>query len=729
MTRFAISKDLLSRLSRLDAAVRSRVEELAVKCEQMSMRELRESAGLHLEQYQAQRDPRARTIRLGSNHRGIVLVPDAAETIVLIDVLTHDDADRWMLSNEFQVNAATGALEVVDVAAQSDLIAMGQSDLIAMGQSEDPAAPAEAPLLFAHRSDREFVQLGVAESLLPLLRLMRSDSELEALLEHVPQGQADALIMLTGTESTDTLFAALVGQEGPGHVDPTDLDAAVDAAASQSQFHVVADEHELQEMLARPLAAWRVYLHPTQREAAYRSSYNGPVRITGGAGTGKTVVALHRVRALVERSAAAGSATGSGGGAPRILFTTFTRNLAQSIERDLQVLGGSDLRDAVEVLNIDRVAHQILSDAEGATPRVVVGDAVDRIVQAAIDDVGAELSVPFVIQEWEQVVIAQDIGSRDGYFAASRAGRGTRLDRRDRATVWKVIEAITGELARRGQRTVLQMAHAAAGYVSGAAVKPYDHIVVDEAQDLHEAQWRLIRAAVADGPDDLFIVGDAHQRIYDRRSSLSKVGINIRGRSRRLRINYRTTHEILRWSLAVLGDGDFDDLDTGTERQDRAGYHSFLHGPAPGVERFGTRAELAAGAAQRVRQWISDGVDPSEIALAARTRSQLNGVESELQRAGIRCFRLGRDLRIGEGVALGTMHRLKGLEYRCIGVVGVSADEVPSPQALAAVRGDPVEEALEMRRERCLLYVACTRAREDLWIGHTGDPSPFIAGA
>lgn len=714
MTRFAISSQLLSRLSRLDAAVRARVEDLALKCEQLSMRELRESAGLHLERYHAQRDPRARTIRLGTNHRGIVLVPDTAETILLIDVLTHDEADRWMLSNEFHVNAATGALEVVDVAAQSHLIA---------SVDKTRQVPDDAQLLYAHRSDREFLQLGVDESLLSLLRLMRSDSELEPLLERVPQGQADALIMLTGTESTDTLFAALVGQEGPGHVDPDDLDAAVDAPASQSQFHVVADENELQEMLARPLAAWRVYLHPTQREAAYKDSYNGPVRITGGAGTGKTVVALHRTKALVDRSAAAGS----GGGSPRILFTTFTRNLAQSIERDLRALGGSDLGDAVEVLNVDRVAHQIVSDAEGSAPRVVVGDSVERIVRDAIDDVGADLTVAFVIQEWEQVVLAQDIGSRDEYFAASRAGRGTRLDRRDRATVWKVLEAVTGELARKGQRTMLQMAQAAAGYVSGAAVTPYDHVVVDEAQDLHEAQWRLIRALVDEGPDDLFLVGDSHQRIYDRRSSLSKVGINIRGRSRRLRINYRTTHEILRWSLAVLGDGDFDDLDTGTERQDHAGYHSFLHGPSPTVERFDTRADLAAGAAERVRQWIADGVEPSEIGLAARAKAQLNDVEAELRRMGIPCFRLGSDLRIGEGVALGTMHRLKGLEYRCVGIVGVGADEVPSPRALESVQGDPVEEALEVRRERCVLYVACTRARDDLWVGHAGDPSPFIA--
>lgn len=176
-----------------------------------------------------------------------------------------------------------------------------------------------------------------------------------------------------------------------------------------------------------------------------------------------------------------------------------------------------------------------------------------------------------------------------------RTGRGTRLDRKQRAHVWKVIEAATQRLAARNQRAYLQIAAAAAGYLDQEIVKPYQHVIVDEAQDLHEAQWRLLRAAVAEGPNDLFIVGDAHQRIYARRSSLSKIGINIRGRSRKLRINYRTTRQILRWSLTVLGGGDYDDLDDGSDSQDVAGYHSYLDGPKPTCEGFTSKAAMVAG--------------------------------------------------------------------------------------------------------------------------------------
>lgn len=711
MTTLAVSKDLLARYGRLDPSARARVEALAVKCQQLTMAELRESKGLHLEPYTNQRDPRARTIRLGDNHRGIVMLPDRDEMIILVDVVTHDDADRWMVRNEFRVNEATGALEIVDVSGLGELLA-------------DTPAPADSTVgaaepLYAHRSDKEFVQLGVDESLLPLLRVVHDEDQLEPLLAVIPQGQADALILLTGDEPTDVLYAAIVGQSTPQQVDPDDIAAAIAAPASSNQFHVVEDQAELAEMLAKPLAVWRTYLHPTQRDAAYKATYNGPARVTGGAGTGKTVVAIHRAKALAD------ALDRSDRGRP-VLFTTFTRNLAQSIEHDLVALGGTDLLEKVDVLNVDRVAHQVVTDAEGAAPGIIDRDRLKDLWQTAVDEIGSDLPVTFMLQEWEQVVLAQGIESRDAYFTASRSGRGTPLDRRARAGVWKVIEAATGQMARKRQRTFLQIASDAAGYLEGNAVKPYRHVVVDEGQDLHEAQWRLLRAAVAPGPNDLFIVGDSHQRIYDRRSSLSKVGIEVRGRSRRLRINYRTTHEILRWSLAVLGEGDFDDLDTGIDTQDRAGYHSFLRGAPPTVSGFDTTANMAVGLTEQVVRWIDDGVEPSEIGVAARAQGTFAVVERALRDAGVPCFRLGRDLKFGDGVALGTMHRMKGLEYRCVALAAIGAENVPSPKALTAAASDATEVERETRRERCLLYVACTRAREDLWVGYSGEPSPFL---
>jgi superfamily I DNA/RNA helicase len=251
-------------------------------------------------------------------------------------------------------------------------------------------------------------------------------------------------------------------------------------------------------------------------------------------------------------------------------------------------------------------------------------------------------------------------------------------------------------------------------------------VIVDEAQDLHETQWRMLRAAAAEEPNDLFIVGDSHQRIYDRRSSLSKVGINIRGRSHKLRINYRTTHEILRWSLQLLGTHSYDDLDEGAESHDFAGYHSFMHGPEPTLHgAVSRRAEIDALVGQ-VKQWNADGVDEEDIAVTARRGDDLDSVEKRLEAEGIQTCRLGRSVPTSEGVRLGTMHRVKGLEFRCVAITGADDERIPEPRALTDKTADEVQHRLDLQREGCLLYVAATRAREDLWIGWSGRPSRYL---
>lgn len=710
MATLALASEFLGRYAKLDRVVQRRVEDLAGKCERLSLYELGQMPGLHLETYNNQKDPRARTIRLGDNHRGIVLALEETEQIVLVDVLPHDQADRWMMRNEFKVNAATGALEITDDVAIADQAGRVPEMITAA----DTAKP-----LYEHRRDKDFTVLGIDPDLIPTLRLYENDDQLQGLLSVLPQGQADALIMLTGKETVEQIYTHITGSHQPEEHDTEDLSAAITAPASMGTFHVVDGEQELAEMLARPMAHWRVYLHQSQHQAAYKPVYNGPVRVTGGAGTGKTVVAIHRAAALADQ-------LGRHTGRP-ILFTTFTRNLAQSISHDLEALGGTDLANVVDVLNVDRLAHRIVTEAEGRQPKVAHGDALTRLWEDAIDQLGYDNLTPtFLEQEWQQVVLAHGIASRDEYFTVSRAGRGRRLDRRDRARVWKLIESLTHKLDARGQRTHLQIAATAAGHLTADPVKPYRHVIVDEAQDLHEAQWRLLRAAVEEGPNDMFIVGDSHQRIYDRRSSLSKVGINIRGRSRRLRINYRTTHEILRWSLAVLGDEEFDDLDEGTDDHDVAGYHSFRHGPEPTVIGSESRSAMIDALVEQVSAWIEAGVDPAEVGVTARTHRILEDIAESLRGSGIECFQLGKDLKPGNGVALGTMHRFKGLEYRCVAVADVDDQTLPLRSALTPASADQLQHDREVHMERCLLYVACTRARDDLWVGWAGRPSPFV---
>lgn len=707
MATLALARAFLDEFAKLEKPLRNKVQQHADTFARLTSAELYSLKGLHLESHIGAADHRARTIRIDDNHRGIVMDAGNEDLFILMSVGTHDQTDRWMAHNTFKVNAATGALEVRNVEAIEAQVAAAA------------AAPANGhPPLFAHRKDKDFTQLGIDADLLPALRAFTDQDQLAAILHVLPEGQAEALIQLTGDDSVEAIYAQIAGQAVAAEPFPDDVVAAMERPATRMAFQVIEGQEELQDVLAQPLAQWRLFLHPSQHDLVHRI-YNGAVRVTGGAGTGKTVAAMHRAQVL------AGRLADDHPGKP-ILFTTYTRNLAQAIEQDLQDLGGPGLLDVVDVVNVDRLSYRIVQEAEGAGPAPILDDEIRALWQEVADETDTTLPPDFLHNEWEQVILAQDLTSRSDYFSASRAGRGVALDRRQRAAVWKAVETFTQRLVDRNKRTYLQLAGAAAGYVAARSVKPYRHVIVDEGQDLHEAQWRLLRALVAEGPDDLFIVGDAHQRIYDRRSSLSKVGINIRGRSRKLKINYRTTHEILRWSLTILGESDFDDLDEGHDTQDFAGYHSYRNGPEPEMGGYKSRQEQVQALAAKVNQWVADGVPEDHIGIAARARGSFNAIQRALEANGRTVCILPADLPRAPGVRIGTMHRMKGLEFPRVAIVDVDDLTIPNAAGLTDPNDDPARAEADLKRELCLLYVAATRARDELWVSWSGKPSRFL---
>ena len=335
-----------------------------------------------------------------------------------------------------------------------------------------------------------------------------------------------------------------------------------------------------------------------------------------------------------------------------------------------------------------------------------------------------ELDGRFLITEWEQVILARQLTSFAAYATSPRPGRGKRLSRPARKVLWSALEHLLSELHRRGQATYIQLADAAADLLSVQTVKPYAHVIVDEAQDLHPSQWRLLRAAVSAGDNDLFIVGDAHQRIYDSRVSLRSLGIETRGKSRRLKINYRTSQEILGWTLGILTGAVVDDLDGEAESQ--AGYRSSFHGPVPTVRSFATSGQEAEFVTAQIQRWLDQGVSSSSIGIAARTRQDMRAVEGALHQAKIAFSELG-DADGGQaGVTISTMHSSKGLEFARLAVVAVNDDNLPHPMATVSILEDPGQHALDVLRERCLLYVACTRARDELVVTSSGYPSALL---
>ncbi|WP_334623818.1 UvrD-helicase domain-containing protein [Micromonospora sp. CPCC 206061] len=699
MPRLVIAKDFLGEYAKLQKPVQKAVDAAIGKFAEHT------HAGLHLEKLANAKDSKIRTIRINQFYRGVVLAPDTGDEFLLITVLPHDDANKYAASHKFTVNQALGVLEV-----------RNQEGLEVIEPALRQAAKDSPTFLFGTVGDAELIRLGIDADVLPLVRLLTTDAHLDALANLLPTVQYDALAGLAAGMTPEQVWAEVSQQLPVGaaaeHVDTDDLAAA--AVRTPDRYVLVSGPEELAQILAHPFDAWRVFLHPAQRQIAYRPSYAGPAMVTGGAGTGKTVTALHRAVFLAGRA-----------GAGRILLTTFTRNLADALTSQLTLLTDDpQVRDRIDVLNVDRLAYRTVADALGRQPALVD----DKTLRALWEKAAAStpgFSAVFLEREWEQVILAQGLHQPDEYLGARRRGRSTPVRADQRLKIWEAIRQVTDTLRQWNQYTHLRLADRAAGILAERAAPPYQHAIVDEGQDLHPAQWRLLRAAVAAGPDDLFIVADPHQRIYDNHVSLASVGVGIRGRSHRLTVNYRTTQEILAWSVRLLTGEDPVGLDD--EVDNLTGYRSPMHGRRPITKAAADRDTENAQLIEQVNQWLDAGVEPHAIGVAARTGYLANAARDALSAAGIPVSTPAATKT--NAVRVGTMHAMKGLEFRCVAAIGVEASTVPAKAAVTSQDEDPVAYRHDMQRERCLLFVACTRARDSLYVSYAGVASPFLHSA
>jgi hypothetical protein len=703
MATLVLDKSFIAELHKLEPAVRQKVIELPGKFAESTV------AGVHLEKLNGAADDRVRTVRVDKSLRGVVVRLGDAR-FALLRVMAHDDANKWAMKQKFGVNPVTGIVELVDIPTVAETVNRFTAD-----------DSAQTPHLFDAVADKEFRQVGVDEDYIPLLRRLVNEAELLAIASLLPKAQGDAVLMLADGKTADEVWTALAEDYllGSGPVDTDDLDAALRRPASQAEFVVTTDDKELMALLSSDFDAWRTFLHPAQRAIVEKPSYSGPFRLTGGAGTGKTVVAMHRARFLARQLIESGDATG------RILVATYTNSLATNLQRTLKSFCSAEEFKRLHISTVDSLAHQTLTASGLKVRPVQAEDLRSRAQQAAAMAALDELSIDdrYLLAEWQQIVLGRDIRSLAGYATSPRPGRGRRLSRTDRVRVWEAISHLTDDLARSHLSTYEQTASRAADHITGRGEPLYRHVIVDEAQDLHPAQWRLLRAAVSPGDNDLFIVGDAHQRIYDSRVSLSSIGIETRGRSRRLKINYRTSQQILGWALGILTGEPIDDLDGNVERQ--VGYRSEFQGPAPEVITFDSATEEAQFVADLVKAWHQEGVAASSIGVVARTHADLAGITAALTSAKVDWAEIGAKATGGK-IQIGTMHSSKGLEFARLVVVGASADRVPLPVAVTPLADDEVQHRADLQRERCLLYVACTRARDQLMVTAHGTPSTLL---
>jgi hypothetical protein len=652
---------------------------------------------------------------------------------VLLWIDKHDEAYQWARRRTCHVNRVSGALQVVDVEAAElavgDAIAAAVSEALAnqtpAAQATPETSPAataqpESPSLFSHCSDDQLMLLGVPEALLPAVRAVTSEEALSRLIEWVPQDCVDGLILLADGRPIEAVIEELERQR-PSAIDPTDVAAALETPESKAEFLVITDDDVLEAMLSAPLERWRVFLHPSQRRLVERQ-WSGAVRVLGGAGTGKTVVAMHRARWLANELINTSSAG-------RVLFTTFTRNLATDIRANLTKICSPEELQRIEVIHLDGWVMNFLK-GQGLQVRVFNEEARDSCWSLAMDlaDTSLGLDERFYREEWKDVVLAQGCRSRDEYLMARRVGRGTRLSRPQRAQIWPVFDAVRAEFRQRGLWEPEEAKQIAADLIhKGDRLPLYAAVVVDEAQDLDVASFSLLRALVGEPrANDLFIVGDPHQRIYGKPVVLSRCGIDIRGRSRKLRINYRTTEETRAWATAVLHGLDFDDLDGGSDPASDT--RSLLHGDDPLVQGFEDPADEQKFLVSMLRQLRDEQQSLASTCVAARTNKAVEKLEALLKGEGFSTRVINAeesDDPSDPALRLATMHRVKGLEFDQVFLPALDASQMPLQVELNK-RPDALSRELFEQQERSLLHVAATRAKKRVVVSYSGKASPFI---
>ncbi len=674
------------------------------------------SKGLNLETVEGARNSSIKSLRLDQSYRAIAF--EVGEDIMFVHVNEHDKAYRWANGRRIKLDRGTNRIRVVKEIDTTTEIATKPSK----------------PSLFERKSDEVLRNLGVAEEALPIARRITTSEELDDAEDGLDPLSHQILygLALGYTEEEVRALTGVVERETEEPMFEVDtFERLIETDESRHTIFIPESEVELRRVF-EDFEEWRVFLHPDQRKIAYRD-YNGPAMVRGGAGTGKTIVAMHRAKHIADQIAADPSRLGQ-----RVLFTTFTKSLARDIETKLNALCPEHLDDRtprIEVTNLDRWVTQFLYRNNFERQIAYSGDArekLEEIWRIALDGnlLPAGLSEAFVKSEWERIVQEKGITDLNGYLKVSRDGRGTPLDQRKRSALWEIFAGYRKRMLAEGLAESEDAYREAANMLSAGGPKlPYAAVVVDEAQDMGEPELRLVRAIIPEttGGDrnSIFVAGDAHQRIYTHKASMAACGLNVRGRSKRLRLNYRTTHQIRTWAVSILEGVSVDDLNEGIDTL--RGYVSLMKGPHPELVRYKSNIEELDGLVHWIRGKSENCTLMNMGVLCARNKDA-KIVEDYLRAADIATVVIKpsqADDRSVEGIRIATMHRAKGLEFHSVAIPFLS-DELFPPGGARKNVVDEVDVADMISRHRSLLHVAATRAKQNLRISWVNDPSPLL---
>lgn len=656
------------------------------------------SSAIHLEPIISFKDPQLRTARIDQKYRAVIHVSNTNEIYHLLWVDNHDEAMRWAENKIFEWNQNTQAYQVYEYK---------ESESLPNGKDIQKKKFCE------NFTDEDLLKIGVPYPLLASVKMIDTYNDLELLEKYLPREAFENLYyLLDGTKIEEIII-----EIEEGIVPSSEFHSQLSSANNQRNFFEVKDDNDIAELLSGDLSKWKIFLHPSQRILSEKT-FNGSFKASGAAGTGKTVLALHRLKHLSKQTNKSKS----------ILFTTFTKSLVNNLKDSFLSLN-IDLNKIV-LTNIHNFIVEKAKEVKLIEEDSRIIDFMNReqkleIWREIIEQNLSEYDSDFLMREFEEVVLFNDVKDLDQYLKVPRIGRDMPLGRRDRIKVWELIDTFKHNKSVRKIYYLDEVTNLLASYCKNNSQKPFDYIIADEIQDFSDVELRLLRCMVPEKENDLFLVGDPLQNIYNRNLNFSRSGINIRGaKSKRLKVNYRTTEEIKRSATSVIRAESFDNFDG--EEESKSGYLSILHGEKPTYELFSTSEKMNEYVLDTITKIQKEvGFEFKDFCIASRTKNSLTEIKKYFHSNNIPYYDLINAAGHMEGITLSTFHNMKGLEYKVVILYNVSNTTVPNIY-FGFDELSESEKKSYLKSEKALLYVAMTRAIARLFLVGCGAKTDLI---
>lgn len=678
---FLIADTFTDSIARLSGA-----EQTAAKTTAFDLQVNPSNPGLQFHRIDKSKDANFWSVRVSGDLR--LIVHRTTGSLLLCYVGHHDEAYKWAERRKLEKHPKTGAAQLVEVRERVQEITVPKY----------VEAVAAKPALFTTITDQQLLSYGVPLEWLEEVKKANEDTLL-TLADHLPREAAEALLELA-TGVTPKVAEAVAEDANPLH-----------HPDAQRRFRIMSNTEELQQALDAPWEKWTVFLHPAQQKIVERD-YSGPARVSGSAGTGKTIVALHRAVHLARKHPNS-----------RLLLTTFSEPLANALRNKLRLLISHEpqIGERLEVHSLSALGKRLYEINIGK-PKLAGRDAVRQSFETARSASDGKFSLRFLETEWEQVVDAWQLDSWEAYRDVLRLGRRTQLKEPQRQVLWTIFEQVRKELKAKALITESELFNRLAEHFSHST-KPYNFVVVDECQDVSIAELRFLAAIGAGETNGLFFAGDLGQRIFQQPFSWKACGVDIRGRSSTLRINYRTSHQIRSQADKLLGPS-VSDVDGNTE--ERKGTVSLFNGPQPSIVLFDDEQKEIEAVAAWIKEQARSGIVPHEVAVFVRSNAQIDRAKAAAETSGIQYKVLDSSLECVSGrLSIATMHLAKGLEYRAVAVMACDDEVIPLQERIETVTDDSdLEDVYDTERQ--LLYVACTRARDTLTVTGVSPASEFL---